>query len=76
MENDYIYYDNSEEVIEAVKKQIVCDDCKFCYTWKNDGRFYRCENEDSREVGIDLIPNPRVFGCTNFEKIKQDESED
>lgn len=70
MKNDYMYYDTSEEVVEAVKKEMICEDCKFCYTWKNDGRFYRCENEESREVGIDSIPNPRVFGCINFKKLE------
>lgn len=71
MENEFIYYDTTEEVIEAVKKEIRCDECKFCYTWKNDGRWYRCENIDAKENGIDQINNPRSFGCIYFEKSEE-----
>lgn len=73
MENEFIYYDTTEEVIESVKSMMRCDDCKFCYTWKNDGRWYRCENESAKENGIDQISNPRTFGCIYFEKIEENE---
>lgn len=73
MENDFIYYNTTEEVIEAVKSKIKCDECKFCYTWKNDGRFYRCENTEAQENGIDEINNPRSFGCIYFEEQKQED---
>lgn len=64
-------YDSLEEAMDDIKSRMLCDNCKFCYTWKNDGRWYRCENEDSKKVGIDQIPNPRTFGCINFKELEE-----
>ena len=73
--DNYLIYDDLQEVIQEAKSEMICDNCKFCYSWKNDGRWYRCENEDTKRVGVDQIPSPRTFGCINFEKIEENENQ-
>ena len=53
---------------ETLLKDAVCEHCKWYYTGKSDdGRFYRCENDEAAYF-IHRYSIKPDFGCKFFEK--------